>query len=261
MDNSEMPFAEAINAMKRNLPIILSSFAETINDYALPYERIEPIITNLKPLISSITTLSEIHRLAERMGEHQFVLTGRIPRRLIEKSASCDLDEQLSKFCISDEQVNSTVLKCGIINDTAFQQSIKALYGGLYNLSIIGLVSILDRTLSEKSGQIKNVNFNTRYKSIVRQIQEKGDLYLDDLEAEDYLLFLTYPKALKLFGEDSDFTSEEPALLNRHWIMHGRTTKEYTRLECVKVLNMIYGTIRLAELGEQDKIASKDETD
>ena len=192
------------------------------------------------------------------MGEHQFVLTERIPRPLLEACDSCDFDEQLSRFCISDEQVNGTVSKCRISNDIAFQQSITALYEGLYNLAILGLVSVLDRTLSEKSGQIKNVNFKTRYKAIVNQIQERGDLYLDEMEAEDYLLFLTYPEALKRFGEDSDFASEEPALLNRHWIMHGRTTREYTRLDCVKVLNMIYGTIRLAELGEQDLLLTQD---
>ena len=34
--------------------------------------------------------------------------------------------------------------------------------------------------------------------------------------------------------------------------MHGRTKRTYKRLDCVKVLNMIYGTLRMGELGRVD---------
>ena len=90
--------------------------------------------------------------------------------------------------------------------------------------------------------------------TIYRKINEQGELYLDEMEGKDFLVFLTYNEAIDGIGDDEEFDKEEPQEVNRNWLMHGRTDKVYTRLDCVKVLNMIYGTIRLGELGKADAI-------
>ena len=70
---------------------------------------------------------------------------------------------------------------------------------------------------------------------------------------------MIYSKAMVRIGADSKFDAKELDEVNRNWIMHGRTNKIYTRLDGVRILNMIYGTIRLGELGRED--ANKDELD
>ena len=117
---------------------------------------------------------------------------------------------------------------------------------------MLGLMARLDRVLSEQSGMIRNINFRLRYETIYKRISERGDLYLDEIEWKDFLVFLTYKEAIEGIGDDKGFDKEEPVEVNRNWLMHGRTDKVYTRLDCVKVLNMIYGTIRLGELGKAD---------
>lgn len=72
---------------------------------------------------------------------------------------------------------------------------------------------------------------------------------------KELLLFITYPKTLELFGRYNDFeNNEEQKLLNRHWIMLGKSEKNYLKLDCVKILRMSYGTIRLGKLGIKDTL-------
>lgn len=45
--------------------------------------------------------------------------------------------------------------------------------------------------------------------------------------------------------------TNETVLFNRYCIMHGRKDKEYT-LNYMKVLNLVYGTMGLGQLGQED---------
>ncbi len=119
-------------------------------------------------------------------------------------------------------------------------------------MAIVGLFAELDKELSEQTGLIKSVCFKERYESINKAIEEKGELFLDEMEGRDYLLCLTYKTAIDGIGKDEGFDKQEPGKVNRNWIMHGRTEKVYTRLDCVKALNLIYGTIRLTQLGREN---------
>ena len=47
------------------------------------------------------------------------------------------------------------------------------------------------------------------------------------------------------------FDDPEPKILNRHWIMHGRSLRRKTKLDCVKMIRFIYGIILLDEIAQQ----------
>ena len=243
-----MPNSTYDQAVK-NLSATLKAFSEAFIINSLPIEKIR---TSMLQVVKSIASYHEVFSIADKLADHQFVLTQRIPAELIERSKAEELDDLADEFFSSDRIIEQTINECGLDNNLSFTESIQAFRQELYNLAIIGLTAVLDRVLSEYSGDIERVNIKKRSEAIKKSIEEKGEFFLDEMEGMDYLLYLTYPKVAESFGLSSSFISSEPDALNRHWIMHGRTDKSYTRLDCVKVLNLIYGTIRLGQLGRED---------
>ena len=228
-----------------------------------PYHEIsEKIKANMDSYISAFKKISEIsatHKAVEKLGKNQYVLRMTITNELIESVNATDLpdmiDAAIEKHIENDKVTKETIqyINNGMGLNPTFEQGLSAFYRHEYNSAILVFTSVLDRMLSECSELIGRVNIRQRVEAIHRKIEEKGDFYLNDLEAKDYALFLTYRDALDLFGKKFEFDEDEPELLNRHWIAHGRSNREYTRLDCIKVLNMIYGTIRMTELGKRDQ--------
>lgn len=248
------PFYSIKASIQNNVAPALLSFAQAtkqITESAQSnIERIRPVILST---LQGLTTLSQIYDTAEKLGKRQFILVSHIPDDLIDRAlAGEDIDKLASEYLATNELIQRTAQYCGLQDSLLLQQTIKALYDGSYNLAMLGLMARLDRVLSEQSGMIRNINFRLRYETIYKRINERGDLYLDEIEWKDFLVFLTYKEAIEGIGDDKGFDKEEPVEVNRNWLMHGRTDKVYTRLDCVKVLNMIYGTIRLGELGKAD---------
>ena len=58
-----------------------------------------------------------------------------------------------------------------------------------------------------------------------------------------FSLFYTFNKTVEIFTANSDFHGKEPKGLNRHWIAHGRSRRKKTKLDCVKLINLVYGII------------------
>ena len=243
--------------------IDLPKVAQTIIEAFKPYQEISDIlrknIDSYLPALQRIGEVSSTYKAVDKLGDNQYVLRLLLPYDLVEEVNSSILleriDAAIEKFLEDEGNVQKTVdfIKEKISSNRVFEQALSAYRREDYDLAIIGYTAVLDRLLSECSEQIKNVHIAPRVKAIVKKFEDKGDFFLDDLEARDYALYLTYQKALESFGADSSFIEEEPELPNRHWIMHGRTNREYQRLDCIKVLNMIYGTIRMTELGEEDQ--------
>lgn len=227
-------------------------FAEKVKRCLPPVDKLQEVFVAIQPTLNRISTLSAITDAAEKLSEEQFVLTGTIPVELVKRADTEDIGVLAAEYLISEVRVRKTIEQCGLSQDLLFQQAIGALKNEQFNLAILGFTAVLDRLLSEYSGQVKNVNIKSRCDAIVDKIENRGDLYFDDLNGCDYLLLLTYANPIRIFGENSSFSKSEPKTLNRHWIMHGRTKKSYTRIDCVKVINMIYGTIRMGQLGEED---------
>lgn len=242
--------------------IDLPKVAQTIIEVFKPYQEISDNlrknIDSYLPVLQRIGEVSSAYKAVDKLGEDQYVLRVLLPHDLVEEVISNILPERIDaaieKFLEDEGNVQITVdfIKEKISSNRVLEQALSAYDREDYDLAIIGFTAVLDRLLSECSEQIKNTHIAPRVKAIVKKFEDKGDFFLDDLAARDYALYLTYQKAIESFGADSDFKDDEPTILNRHWIMHGRTNKEYQRLDCIKVLNMIYGTIRMTELGEED---------
>lgn len=251
-----MNYNENNSKFKENMTLALEQFANSINLYSILPLKFQEIYDQLRPMFEKISQFSSIINTAKQLAENQYVVVSLIPLEMINEKDKNDINTLILEYLSTEEQIRNTIKQCSLDDNRVFQQSIKAMDLGFFDLAIIGLTSVLDQLLSEWSCQIKSVRIKSRSEAIIKKIEDKGDLFIDELDGADLLLFTTYPRALELFGKKSDFLSPEPTLLNRHWIMHGRTNKQYSFLDCIKVLNMIYGTIRMGQIGmidEQDE--------
>lgn len=78
---------------------------------------------------------------------------------------------------------------------------------------------------------------------------------MDNILDEDIVVFGTYytwMKTMKAFQVRIEFSEPEaePQNLNRHWVAHGRKTTEASKLDCYKMIGILYGLILLAEVQE-----------
>ena len=52
------------------------------------------------------------------------------------------------------------------------------------------------------------------------------------------------------FG-NSDFDKPEPSYLNRHWTLHGRSHRDFTKMDYIKMLLSLDALIFMANLAER----------
>ena len=79
------------------------------------------------------------------------------------------------------------------------------------------------------------------------------DKVLNQDEYAMLALAITFEKTLDLFSSTSSFASKEPKYLNRHWIAHGRSLHKKTKLDCIKMINLIYGLLLIDKFDSEDK--------
>lgn len=130
-----------------------------------------------------------------------------------------------------------------------FEQTIRAYHNDQYDLATIGLLSVIDSVLSEAS---RNLTHNPlkRCKSIFDKIENKNPLDSDEYAIVS--LGLTYQGTVESLYKTVSFSEKEPKNLNRHWIMHGRSKREKTQLDCIKLINFLYGIILIDELSKKE---------
>lgn len=126
-------------------------------------------------------------------------------------------------------------------NDKLWIQSVESYRQSGYAVAILGFAALVDRMLSKYSG-ISDTGIKSRVNEIIQR-EKEGQVREQD-EAEAFLIN-TYEHCASVYGLYRDFSEEEPPMLNRHWLMHGRRNTAVTQLDCVKVLHILYATISI----------------
>ncbi len=230
----------------------LQVFINALEPYKKSIDHLMDHFDEILPVLEVMARESKAYQVIESLIKHQYVVISPIHPDMIDIVVT---DQIIEKYLEQDEKVKQTIdyISQHLNANFTFSQSMEAFWNRKYNIAILGFVAILDRFLSTCSGQIINVNFKSRAEEIKKKVDEKGNLYLDDLETKDFALYVTYVEVIKDIGKGQNFKKSEPQKLDRNWISHGRTDREYSRFDCVRVLNMIYGTIRMAEIGKEDE--------
>ena len=127
-----------------------------------------------------------------------------------------------------------------------FDQSVKAFENGYSDLAVIGFTSVFDGLLADVSKNPMS-SLKPRVNVIITKLENNE--CLDQNEYASLAFAITYYKTVISFSENSDFSGQEPKCLNRHWIAHGRSTRKKTKLDCVKMINLIYGLLLIEKCG------------
>ena len=84
------------------------------------------------------------------------------------------------------------------------------------------------------------------------KVSKDGEAGLDEFELNDYILIATFTSAVDAFGTTVKFDEAEPEL-NRHRIAHGRMTRSMEKIDCIRIINLLYGTLLMGKLGGKEE--------
>lgn len=232
----------------------LQQFAAATAHYS---ELKDKFLSNVRLLLSQIAYASVPFVVIRRLGEVQYVAWKNFTKEFYDQAYETKTKDELLHFITmwnerddhseAEDTINKLFANKDLKDNPFFIQSVNAYKRTDYNLASLGITAMVDKLLSQYSGKITNTNFQKRINALINKIEKNGESSLDDLEMDEYILITTYSKALELFVEDCRFDQDEPEL-NRHWIAHGRMERTMNQMDCIMLINFLYGTILINQL-------------
>lgn len=250
------PLTEIARKMQEITRPIIQSFQSV-------QEIIRPITESLEKLRAQITSafagMAEFSRsftAIQIMSEAQFVYWDVLDKQFVSELIETNNPNKTLRLFVSKNKfanVNNTIEKCKINPKMKnhlrlFSQSINAFQTGNSDLAVNGLTSVLDGLLSDISGNSTH-KLQPRIKAIEEKLEKEE--VLDNEEYAVLTLALTFHNTMETFSAPAPFDKKEPKGLNRHWIAHGRSHRKKTKLDCVKLINLIYGLLLINEIDEK----------
>lgn len=108
---------------------------------------------------------------------------------------------------------------------TAFQNK-------LFAVCATSLLSVIEGVLSEFSDDKKDVR-------MMKICQKQVDSYPANGGTIIKHVWTSYDKFIRKLYQKTDFTTEEPDNINRHWLLHGRSAFEIDELDCIRLFNAV----------------------
>lgn len=177
----------------------------------------------------------------DRLIENQIIFTDDLPQDLAQEIHNgADVEEVVYFYYFGNDECNMerVISRCQQNEQVQkyaelYDQIISAYRINHYLLACIGLFSLIDGVLADVSEQT-----TTKFKSrldIVKQKME-SEKKLSDIDRKTLCIY----KALNSFEtsifSNSNFSEQEPHIINRHWDLHGRTHREHSKIDFLKVL-------------------------
>lgn len=241
---------ERIREMTRPIAEALSKF----NDILRPItETIEKNKVRWAEAVNGLSEIAKYSNAVHKLADVQFIYWDSISTELRNEINESDntnktLREyfeknkyQLLKETVAKTQSNPKMKKYSRL----YNQSVEAFWQGMSDLCVNGLTSVFDGLLSDISNN-PTPSLKSRIGTITAKLD--NDEILDNFEYATLTLAITFEKTMETFSANSDFSKKEPKDLNRHWIAHGRSHRRKTKLDCVKMINIIYGLLLIDEL-------------
>ncbi len=119
-----------------------------------------------------------------------------------------------------------------------FNDCVEAYQYGKYMLCINSLVPMLEGILSKLDEDKTNIWMMKICKENVEKTEHENKLILN-------LVWVSFHSFISTIYKKSNFNEDEPTLVNRHWILHGRTEREYGKEDCLRLFNAIYTIVSI----------------
>lgn len=120
-----------------------------------------------------------------------------------------------------------------------FDQCCSAFEKELFYPCICGLLSILEGMLGDVTG-LSSPSIKKLFEDLIKREETKGTHKFEIANIQGFIEYLTL---------SSDFKKEgNSKWLNRHWILHGRSTRDIGEFDCLKLFNTIDAIIDVINL-------------
>lgn len=127
--------------------------------------------------------------------------------------------------------IQHSTIKTSLKN--VYEQCWKAFQSECYIVCAISLLAIIEGVLSEFS-----VNKNDTRMMKVCQQKLNSLLVNDDIFQKH--MWNSYNLFVRNLYQKSDFSKTEPDVINRHWLLHGRSCFDVTQTDCLRLINAVY---------------------
>ena len=252
--------AKALSIIRHEVsPTISEIWDDFRQNTLLPLlESISPVMDGIRLALLEVAKLSKPISVVYVLSKAQYVMWDMPDIELQELVlASTDINKTLSEYHQNSNysHIADTAEKCLahpliIPYSSLFKQSYDAFAEGKTELSCMGLVPIIDGLLPLNTSTGGMTNFKKRVNNLYDKVIQNEELATDEYNL--FILYTTFKNAVDILIGSSDFSQPEPDYLNRHWLMHGRSVKPKTKLDCIKLINIVYGMILLQDLANSD---------
>ena len=223
-----------INGASKFCQLIANAFSAYQNWYIKNADTIEQYML-------AFANLGRWYAAVNELASHQIVFTGELSSELIsEINSAVNIDGVVEKYYFENDgrNMNGTIARCNAYMQSSaysdlFTQTLAAYSSAHYHLACIGMFALIDGILADFSDN-KKTGYRVRIDAIEKKITDR--LELNDLDKKTLCVCKTmYAFEESIFKDNYSFENE-PHDLNRHWVMHGRTKRVYTRYDFLKIL-------------------------
>ena len=219
-ENKESPF---VIDNPETLPVLKSDLQEIFDEYILLAEKIGQNGWTI-PMVMKFSDLD-----SAKSGTH----------------TKKELDALFLNFYFGKSGANFKLLVKHINNSVfigsrkeLFNQCVENFYSGNYLITINCLASILEGVLSSCDSDKTNI----RMMKICREQLEKVERENKQIKK---LVWTSFSNFITLLYTKSEFDKAEPLNVNRHWLLHGRTSVAWEKEDCLRLFNAIYTIVSL----------------
>ena len=234
MDNQTLfDVKNAVEVMSKALKLFAEKITELMNWYHINQDTINEY---LKAFGNLILWRNAVNRLSE----NQIVFTEQLSGDMIEKvNKSTNVDEFILEYYTENEEkcLRNLVERCGTAERVIA-------YKKLYPQIVIAA-----EILSDIVNQPKNTSFKKRMREIEDKINNKIPPSQTDLKV--FAVMISIGAFQETAFGNSDFDKPEPSYLNRHWTLHGRSHRDFTKMDYIKMLLSLDALIFMANLAER----------
>lgn len=191
------------------------------------------------------------------LSEHQIVFTDDLSVELSQRIIMAEnVDDLIFQYYFDGEppRINRIIENCQQSSKTLpyrilLEETIAAYRAGHFHLSCVGMFAIVDGILSDFTE-----SQDTSFKKRMLRIEQKFDnnLHLDDMDKKTICIYHSMTSFEDSIFKNSGFKGSEPETLNRHWVIHGKTRRQYTQYDFLKILLWLDAVIFIDEKMSKD---------
>ena len=214
----------------------------------------ETICTYLEVFVEIGVWMSAVDKLAE---EHLMFTDDLSIDFAHEITDSDNVQKTLENYYVNNDYESFGLLvdrckssKCLQENQKFFEQIMSAYERGHIQLACTGLFALIDRVLADNTSNAKETRFLKRIETIKNKMSEKVEL--DEIDKKVFCIYTLMDTEKGSIFDNSDFRKKEPELINRHWLLHGRTKRNDSFFDFLLVLLWLDAIIYMAELSEKE---------